>query len=60
MSERLNIFQAEQMFPTLSLSQVLEEVRKATSLYGVMTEVAGKPTLILDSIVLSTIKSLIF
>ena len=39
---------AEQMFPTLSLSQVLEEVRKATSLYGVMTEVAGKPTLILE------------
>ena len=36
------------MFPTLSLSQVLEEVRKATSLYGVMTEVAGKPTLILE------------
>ena len=39
---------AEQMFPTLSLSQILEEVRKATSLYGVMTEVAGKPTLILE------------
>ena len=39
---------AEQMFPTLSLSQMLEEVRKATSLYGVMTEVAGKPTLILE------------
>lgn len=39
---------AEQMFPTLSLSQILEEVRKATSLYGVMTEVAGKPTLMLE------------
>ena len=39
---------AEQMFPKLSLSQVFEEVRKATSLYGVMTEVAGKPTLILE------------
>ena len=39
---------SEQMFPTLSLSQILEEVRKATSLYGVMTEVEGKPTLMLE------------
>ena len=39
---------AEQMFPTVSLGTLLEEVRKATSIYGVMEMQGDKPILRLE------------
>lgn len=39
---------SEQMYPTVSLGQVLQEVRKATTLYCIMTKIADKDVLIID------------